>query len=317
MPPGSHRHRSLHKYTHIDGRRQVHNDMAPFTSQDKHCKYNASPRINNKLQSSSRFYWTTIGGFDFLFLLYLYNTKNKETLSGSELGGRVGWRSSEGSYLAFDCFCRNRRGATSPRQEGQTRLISLQRPLKFLPWDINEVIHRKTAARHTSPTAPANPLWRPFPLPPCHSVTPPGRTARCQGWRPLNFLPTLWQVSDRCCVGRADVSVSPCQERVTTTRHCVLHPEKNDVSTRTGTMAGEIVFFFLSISTRESELHCHGKLLMWDLLESSQVAHLRRMCHRLEVFCSFFYPHHRVNVSPTTVYLPDSVSIKKNWLRNF
>lgn len=35
--------------------------------------------------------------------------------------------------------------------EGQTGLISLQRPLKFLPCDINEVIHRKAAARHTTP----------------------------------------------------------------------------------------------------------------------------------------------------------------------
>lgn len=35
--------------------------------------------------------------------------------------------------------------------KGQTGLISLQRPLKYLPCDINEVIHRKAAARPTAP----------------------------------------------------------------------------------------------------------------------------------------------------------------------
>lgn len=35
--------------------------------------------------------------------------------------------------------------------EGQTGLISLQQPLKFLPCDINEVIHRKAAAHQATP----------------------------------------------------------------------------------------------------------------------------------------------------------------------
>lgn len=65
------------------------------------------------------------------------------------MGG--GWAGA-GEEGASDCFCRNWKGLTSLSRQGQTGLISLQRPLKFLPWDINEVIHRKAAARHASPT---------------------------------------------------------------------------------------------------------------------------------------------------------------------
>ena len=106
-------------------------------------------------------------------------------------------------YLAFDCFCRNWRGATSRRRGGQTGLISLQRPLKFLPWDINEVIHRKTAARHT--------LHPPPPLPHPQQVTaasnplaPPllcdfylGRAVLCQGRSPIRLPPLSMTAPDR------------------------------------------------------------------------------------------------------------------------
>lgn len=64
-----------------------------------------------------------------------------------ELVLAVGWE----GYLVFYCFCMSWKGATCLRCEGQTGLISLQRPLKFLPWDINEVIHRQAAAHHTTP----------------------------------------------------------------------------------------------------------------------------------------------------------------------
>ncbi|CAB1423796.1 unnamed protein product [Pleuronectes platessa] len=83
---------------------------------------------------------------------------------------------------------RNRRGATSRRREGQTGLISLQRPLKFLPWDINEVIHRKTAARHTTPPYPPTHLNKslqlPIPSPPRCSATLPRKGSAVPGKKP-------------------------------------------------------------------------------------------------------------------------------------
>lgn len=61
-----------------------------------------------------------------------------------------------GDYLAL-YFASTGSGKERPLGdcEGQTGLISLQRPLKFLPCDTNEVIHRKAAARHASPPPPA------------------------------------------------------------------------------------------------------------------------------------------------------------------
>lgn len=61
-----------------------------------------------------------------------------------------------GDYLAL-FFASTGSGKERPLGdcEGQTGLISLQRPLKFLPCDTNEVIHRKAAARHATPPPPA------------------------------------------------------------------------------------------------------------------------------------------------------------------
>lgn len=107
-----------------------------------------------------------------------------------------------GGYLALDCFCRNWKGATSLRREGQTGLISLQRPLKFLPWDINEVIHRKAAARHTTRPPPPphssshlnNPLQPPFPWPPCCSATLPRKGSAVPGKKPIQLPLRAWQL---------------------------------------------------------------------------------------------------------------------------
>lgn len=79
------------------------------------------------------------------------------------LGRQQGWWGGGVTWL-WIASAQNWKGATSLKCEGQTRLISLQQPLKFLPWDINEVIHRKAAARHTTrhhaplPTATSIPL---------------------------------------------------------------------------------------------------------------------------------------------------------------
>lgn len=165
----------------------------------------------------------------------------------------MGVEQAAGGYLALDCFCRNWKGATSLRREGQTGLISLQRPLKFLPWDINEVIHRKAAARYTKlpppPPAPAihhlnNPLQPPSLAPPCRYATPPRKGSAVPRKKPTQppervTAPDRWPRSSRRMsrgVGCAAVRVSPCQERVTTAWLCVLHQQKSNVSTGVSTM---------------------------------------------------------------------------------
>lgn len=166
---------------------------------------------------------------------------------------RVG---SGGACSASDWFSMSWKGATSLRCGGQTRLISLQRPLKFLPWDINEVIHRKAAAHHTAlPPHTHLPISTTY----CnlHSPSPPaalrlhlGRATLCQGRSPYS---SPWERdSSRSMapgaggggaegVARAAVRVSQCQERVTTTWLRVLHQQKNNVSSRTNTMVWGMV----------------------------------------------------------------------------
>lgn len=156
-----------------------------------------------------------------------------------------------GGYMALDCFCRNWRWATSSRHEGQTGLISLQQPLKFLPWDINEVIHRKAAAHHTPPTTlfpPQQPTAAS--LPPCRSATLPRKGSAVPEKKPIQLPPESMTAPDRWPrsrrqmsrgVGCAAVRVSPCQERVTTVWLCVLHQQKNNVSTGVSTMVWGMV----------------------------------------------------------------------------
>lgn len=157
----------------------------------------------------------------------------------------MGVEKAVGGYLALGCFCRNWKGATSLRREGQTGLISLRRPLKFLPWDINEVIHRKAAARNASPPPPPapaihhldNPLQPPSPKPPCRSATLPRKGSVVPRKKPIQppervTAPDRWPRSSRRMsrgAGRAAVRVSPCQERVATAWLCVLHQQKSNV----------------------------------------------------------------------------------------
>lgn len=121
-----------------------------------------------------------------------------------------------GGYLALDCFCKNWKGATSQRRAGQTGLISLQQPLKFLPWDINEVIHRKAAAHHTNPpplttiTPPPfyhlnNPLQPPLPLPPCCSATAPWKGSAVPGKKPIQLPLRAWQLRSMALEQEAEV----------------------------------------------------------------------------------------------------------------
>lgn len=185
----------------------------------------------------------------------------------------------EGGYSGLDSFCRNWRGASSLRHKGQTGLISLLRPLKFLPWDINEVIHRKAAARHPAllpSPVPAHPIRAAtyFNL---HSPSPPaalwlhlGRAALCQGRSPYN---SPWELdsSRSMALSRRRMRRGGCVQL------CVCHHarrgwqlpgfvshinrKKHNVSTAVSIMVWAMVvlslyFIYFSLSCSVSEPHC-------------------------------------------------------------
>lgn len=143
-----------------------------------------------------------------------YFCKN-ETVTVNKCGETVG------GYLALDCFCRTWKEETSQRCQGQTRLISLQWPLKFLPWDINEVIHRKAAARHKP--APA-PLRFPFPNPPAALRLYIGRAAVCQAGSLYHSPPRAWQLRSMA------EAVGACAEGRGCSCACVTVPGEGDNS---------------------------------------------------------------------------------------
>lgn len=153
------------------------------------------------------------------------------------------------------------------RCKGQTRLISLQRPLRFLFWDINEAIHRKASAHHTNISDPPQPLTLQPPIPlnllqlckstsegqccareeahtaPPESVTAPDRWPRSRRWMSKG-------------VGCAAVHVSLCQERVTAGWLCVLHQKKNNVSTIVQSLVLSSFLIYSNLPV-VSEPRCH------------------------------------------------------------
>lgn len=98
----------------------------------------------------------------------------------------------QGATWLWIAFCETWKEATSLWCQGQTRLISLQWPLKFLPSDINEVIHRKAAALHIPPPPPVS--YFPFPMPPCCTATVPEKGSSVPAWELSLFPLRLWQL---------------------------------------------------------------------------------------------------------------------------
>lgn len=87
------------------------------------------------------------------------------------------------------------------------------------------------------------------PEPPCRSASLPRKGSTVPGKKPIQppesmTAPDRWPWSRRRMsrgVGCAAVRVSPCQERVTTAWLCVLHQQKNNVSTGVSTMVWGMV----------------------------------------------------------------------------
>jgi len=145
------------------------------------------PTLMLQLETKSNKLWTLQnvadnGGVEFSIAApYL----KKKVLTLTVNGCRVG----SGGLLGFEL----RLQYLERRREGQTGLIRLQRPLKFLLWDINEVIHRKAAARHTNPHH-HNPLQPPSPKPPCSSATLPRKGRVVPGEKPVQLPLRAWQL---------------------------------------------------------------------------------------------------------------------------
>lgn len=253
LPPESHRHRSLRKHTRSDGQRQVRNDRVMVTQHDVSCLCFTVKQAELKTFNFQHIgMQKTMVGYTFLLLHRILKKRtdsDREWVLGRQRGVTWHWIASAGTG----------KGATSLRCEGQTGLISLQWPLKFLPWDINEVIHRKAAARHTNPHHHHHHTTLPTSTTQCNlrSPGPPaalrlylGRAALCQGRSPYNSprehdssrSMAREQEADKQRGGVCSCAyVAMPGEGDNSLALCVLHQQKNNVSTGVSTMVWEIV----------------------------------------------------------------------------